>query len=121
MSFDLTAAADEILAFAVERDWVKFHNPKNLVMAIAGEVGELAEILQWKNEEETASLLSTANGKDRIEEEVADIAIYLIRLSQEAGIDLQGAILRKTEKNRLKYPADISRGSSLKYTERTES
>jgi dCTP diphosphatase len=115
MGFDLTDAAERARSFSVTRDWEQFHSLKNLSMALTGEVGELVEIVQWLNDGEIQSLLATPEGRARIEEEVADITIYLLRIVQQTGIDLSKAIERKFVLNESRYPVERSRGSSAKY------
>ncbi len=114
---DLTALRDALRDFARERDWDQFHSPKNLVMALAGETGELIEKLQWVSEE--ASYQLADNLRQEIEEEIADVLIYLVRLADKCDIDLMDAAERKLEKNRKRYPADKVRGSSKKYSDYT--
>ena len=93
----------EVRAFAVSRDWEQFHTPKNLAMAIAGEAGELVAEFQWLKEEESVrSALSTEKFSD-IELEVADVAIYLIRLSDVLGIDLAEVIRKKLDINQVRF------------------
>src|SRR5260221_271863 len=77
--------------FAVERDWEQFHTPKNLVMALAGEVGELTEIFQWLTPDESADVMVEAASAGRVREEMADVLAYLLRLSDVLGVDLEGA------------------------------
>ncbi|MFI5035410.1 MAG: nucleotide pyrophosphohydrolase [Acidimicrobiales bacterium] len=117
MSFDLTDAALRIQGFAVARDWQRFHSLKNLSMALTGEVGELVEILQWKSDGEIDVLLENSDTKKKIEEEVADIAVYVLRIAQQAGIDLADAIGRKIDANESKYPIELAKGKAVKYTE----
>lgn len=93
----------EIRAFAVSRDWEQFHTPKNLAMAVAGEAGELVAEFQWLKEEESVrSALSPGKFKD-IEMEVADVAIYLLRLSDVLGIHFAAAIRKKMEINQTRF------------------
>ena len=93
----------EIREFAVSRDWEQFHTPKNLAMAIAGEAGELVAEFQWlKDEESIRKALSEKKFSD-IELEVADVAIYLLRLSDVLGIDLAQAIRKKMEINQARF------------------
>ena len=102
--------------FAKDRDWDKFHSPKNLVMALSVEVAELVEIFQWSNSgglEEIEDL----NTRKKIEEEIADIFIYLIKISGKLNVDLTKIINEKIDKNEKKYPVDKSYGSSKKSTE----
>jgi len=101
--------------FADERDWNQFHSPKNLSMALIAEAAELVEHFQWVSEEDSYQL--SEKKKHEVGEELADILLYLVRISDRLGIDLEEATYRKIEVNRLKYPADKVRGSSKKYTE----
>lgn len=117
MGFDLTDAASRVEQFAVERDWQQFHTMKNLTLALTGEIGELAEIVQWRSDDEVRELLTTVEGRARLEEEVADIAIYLLRIVQCAQIDLSSAIESKILTNASKYPVAKSKGSATKSTE----
>lgn len=100
--------------FSDDRDWDQFHSPKNLIMALNGEVGELNEVFQWLTEEEALNLPD--NVKVRAEEEIADVAIYLLRLCMKLDIDLEEAILSKMKKNEEKYPVDKAKGSAKKYS-----
>lgn len=115
--FDLSNAAKSVSEFVRARDWGQFHSLKNLTMALSGEVGELAAILQWRSDVEVHELLETELGRARVEEEVADIAIYLLRIAQQAAIDLAGAINRKVAVNETRYPVARSKGTAKKYTE----
>lgn len=105
-------------AFADERDWAQFHTPRNLMMAMTGEVGELSELFMWKHDAGAAPGLPswTAAEKEHLGEELSDVLLYLIRLSDRCGIDLPSAAIAKMAKNAKKYPADAARGSSAKYT-----
>ena len=105
---------DKLRAFAAERDWDQFHSPKNLSMARMVEAAELMEHFQWLTEAQSAGL--SAENKQAVSEELADILLYLVRLSDKLDIDLLGAALRKLEKNALKYPAERVRGSKKKYS-----
>jgi NTP pyrophosphatase (non-canonical NTP hydrolase) len=93
----------EVRAFAVSRDWEQFHTPKNLAMAIAGEAGELVAEFQWLKEEESVRSALSAEKFSDIELEVADVAIYLIRLSDVLGIDLAEVIRKKLEINEARF------------------
>lgn len=112
---DVDGAAQALRQFAEERNWQKFHSPKNLVMALSGEVGELTEIFQWMTEADShraASSPKTANG---VRDELADVALYLIRLADVLGVDLNAAIASKLASNAAKYPIEASQGISTKY------
>lgn len=115
---DIKAVQEQLEAFADERDWEQFHSPKNLAMALAGEVGELMELFQWVTEEQSREFTNSEVGRQRAEEEVADVAIYLLRLCDKLDIDLEAAISKKIAINAAKYPADVARGSAAKLDER---
>ena len=104
-----------IREFVDERDWEQFHSPKNLAMAISVEAAELVEIFQWMTEHQSQNLDQMK--KQAVEEEIADVMIYLIRLSDRLDIDLVGAVERKLVVNRKKYPVELVRGRSQKYSE----
>ena len=112
---DLTMLRDKLRAFAEARDWDQFHSPKNLSMALMVEAAELMEHFQWLTEAQSAGLPPEV--KRAVGEELADILLYLVRLSDKLGIDLREAALHKLEKNAVKYPADLVRGSAKKYSE----
>jgi len=103
--------------FVTERDWEQFHTPKNLVMALAGEVGELTEIFQWLTPEQSISVLADPVQAGRVQEEIADVFAYLLRLADVLGIDLETALTDKAAKNAAKYPAKAARGTVAKYTD----
>lgn len=114
-SSDLLVLRDKLREFADARDWDQFHSPKNLSMALMVEVAELMEHFQWLTEAQSGEL-ATQN-KAAVAEELADILLYLVRLSDKLGVDLREAALHKLEKNAAKYPADVVRGSAKKYSE----
>ena len=101
--------------FAKERDWEQFHSPKNLVMALSVEVSELMEHFQWLTEQQSASLQSET--LQQVGEEIADVLLYLIRLSDQLNINLPETIKNKMAKNEQRYPPEKVKGSSKKYTE----
>jgi NTP pyrophosphatase (non-canonical NTP hydrolase) len=101
--------------FAEERDWEKFHSPKNLAAALSVESAELLEHFQWLTERESASLPD--DKRLEISEELADVLLYLVRLADKLEIDLSEAAKRKLRKNAEKYPIEKSKGKSTKYTE----
>jgi NTP pyrophosphatase (non-canonical NTP hydrolase) len=102
-----------IRQFRDERDWMKFHDPKNLAMSISIEAAELLEHFQWKTGEEAGRY--AAENREALADEVADVAIYLFELADNIGIDLAAAIHRKLDKNAAKYPVDKARGVATKY------
>jgi dCTP diphosphatase len=115
MSDSLDNLKTRLRDFAKERDWDQFHSPKNLSMALIAEAAELIEHFQWLTQEESAKL-----PKDKlkeVEQELADILIYLIRISDKLGIDLVEAANKKVELNKIKYPSSQVKGSARKYSE----
>jgi len=109
---------DKLRAFAEERDWDQFHTPKNLVMALSGEVGELTEIFQWLSTEESKKEKLTPEQCLSIEEEIADVYLYLIRLADKLDIDVEKAALQKLKINAEKYPVALSKSNAVKYNKR---
>jgi NTP pyrophosphatase (non-canonical NTP hydrolase) len=103
-----------VRAFAEERDWGQFHTPKNLAMALAGEVGELIEHFQWLTPGESAAVMSDEASARAIGDELADVLIYLVRLADVLGVDLLDAAGRKLAANAERYPAERARGSAAK-------
>lgn len=112
---DLLLLRDKLRVFAEARDWDQFHSPKNLSMALMVEAAELMEHFQWATEAQSGNL--APEGKAAVAEELADVLLYLVRLSDKLKVDLLEAALLKLKKNAVKYPADIVRGSSKKYNE----
>jgi NTP pyrophosphatase (non-canonical NTP hydrolase) len=98
--------------FAAERDWEQFHNPKNLVMALVGEVGEVTEIFQWLTPEQSAMVMSDEEHADAVRAELADVFAYLLRLADVLGVDLEAALTAKMAKNAAKYPVPGPGGGS---------
>jgi NTP pyrophosphatase (non-canonical NTP hydrolase) len=113
---DLKKYKQKIREFADKRDWNQFHDPKNLSMALSAEIGELLDIFQWLTSEQSNNL--SENDFKLVKEELGDIMIYLIRLSDKLGIDLEQAVVDKIKINDDKYPVELSRGNSIKYNKR---
>jgi len=112
----LAELRDRIRAFAAARDWDQFHTPRNLALALGGELGELFELMQWRSDAELRLPLDHAL-RERLEEELADLMIYLVRLADVLEVDLQSASIRKIETNEERYPAPAVSGRAIKYTE----
>lgn len=106
----------EAARFCDERDWSRFHNPKDLAIGIASEAGELLEIFRFKSEEEAAALMSGSRGED-VRDELADVVYFVLRFADVTGIDISEALVRKLEKNAVRYPAEKVRGDNRKYEE----
>lgn len=107
---------DEMRALVDDRDWSQFHTPRNLLLALNGEMGELCEIFQWKGEVKVGLLDFSDKEKLDVREEAADVLAYLIRFSDVCGFDLYDAFKAKMQKVRKKYPVDLCKGKSDKYT-----
>ncbi|MEV1142312.1 nucleotide pyrophosphohydrolase [Micromonospora sp. NPDC049799] len=107
----LTAA---VRAFAEERDWQQFHTPKNLAMALAGEVGELLAEFQWLTPEEAGRVMADPDAGARVRAEIGDVMIYLTRLADVLGIDLVDAALTKLDEAATRYPVEQAKGSATK-------
>lgn len=106
----------ELLTFRQKRSWEQFHKPKDLAISLSIEAGELLEIFQWKTNEEIAALIASES-KQRILDEVADVAIMLSYLCHDLAIDLNSAVRSKLEKNEAKYPVQKAYGNSIKYSD----
>lgn len=115
MSPDLQDLSSRLKQFAQERDWTQFHAPKNLAAALVVEAGELLEHFQWMPEQESREL--PPEKIERVSEEVADVFLYLLQLSDALGIDLVAAARAKLERNATRYPVNLAKGSSRKYSE----
>jgi NTP pyrophosphatase (non-canonical NTP hydrolase) len=113
----LASLKRQVLEFREERSWKIFHTPKNLAMALAIEAGELQELFLWKDDPEILDLLQNNTFTSRIREELADILIFLLYLSEATGVDLSEAVKTKLIKNKAKYPISKSFGSNKKYTD----
>lgn len=112
---NLQPLSTALQAFADARDWQQFHSPKNLVMALTGEVGELNEIFQWLTEAESARVAQQPETATAVRDELADVLMYLVRLADVLGVDLDAAVADKLRRNGERYPVDKARGSSRKY------
>ncbi len=115
MSSDLQPLILALRDFAKERDWEQFHSPKNLAAALSVEAAELLEHFQWLTEEQSRNLPEEKNGE--VAQELADVFLYLLQLSDKLGVNLLEAARAKLVANGQKYPADRARGSSKKYNE----
>lgn len=102
--------------FVHERDWEGYHSPKNLSMSLAIETAELMEHFQWLSEEDSRALAADKEKMAHVQEEIADVASYLLGLCNVLGVDLSDAMKAKMVKNRIKYPAASQKGQIHKYT-----
>ena len=111
----ITEITEKIRQFRDERDWMQFHNPKELAAAIAIEAAELQEIFLWKDYPACESAVLENHGA--VADEIADVAVYLFELADNLGMKLGEVMLSKMQKNAGKYPVKKSRGSTRKYTD----
>lgn len=101
-----------IRKFIRERDWEKYHNPKDLAESICIEAAELLQLFQWTSPEETVKVKTDTNKVTRIKEELADVMIYCLSMANTLEIDLTNAIIEKLESNKKKYPIEQFRGKA---------
>lgn len=115
MAADLDTLTQKITAFRDARDWAQFHSLRNLIVSLNLEAGELLELTQWKSDAEVAELPHDLHTREALEDECADVLLYLLLIAERAGIDLKAATLAKLAKNEAKYPVAQFRGSRRKY------
>jgi NTP pyrophosphatase (non-canonical NTP hydrolase) len=107
----------QLRSFVAERDWEQFHSPKNLVMALTAEVGELTEIFQWLTPKQSLDVMSDPTAATHVADELADVMAYLLRLADVLQVDLVEALRSKITKNAVKYPTELAHGTAAKYTD----
>jgi len=112
---DIQTITEKIIHFRDERDWLQFHNPKDMALSLCLEAAELLEHFQWKTPAQVDTHLQTH--KEAVADELADVACYLLELSANLGIDLTEAIESKLKKNALKYPVEKAKGRITKYNQ----
>lgn len=106
-----------LIAFRDERDWKQFHSLKDLIVSLNLEAGELLELTQWKSESDFEQLAGSPQMKLRLEEECADVLLYLLLVAERADIDLTAAAAAKIDANAKKYPVEKAKGVAKKYSE----
>lgn len=104
----------EVRAFTEVRDWEQFHTPKNLAMALAGEVGELLAEFQWLTPDQSVRVMNDPEAGGRVAAEIGDVMIYLARLADVLGVDLVEVAREKLADSAKRYPVEGSRGSARK-------
>ncbi|MCQ4266981.1 nucleotide pyrophosphohydrolase [Pseudomonas stutzeri] len=114
---DVEKIQQQLRAFARERDWEQFHTPKNLASALAVESAELLEIFQWLTDAQAVAVKADSARMRKVEEEMADVALYLLRLADILSLDLQAAVDKKLRINAEKYPVEKARGNAKKHNE----
>jgi NTP pyrophosphatase (non-canonical NTP hydrolase) len=107
---------EQLLAFRRERDWEQFHNPKDVAISLSIEAAELLEWFQWRNLDEIRDMLQS-DKREQLEDEIADVAVYLSYLCHDLGIDLNQVVKNKMAKNAAKYPKERVKGRADKYNE----
>ncbi len=115
---DINSIKQNLRDFADERDWDQFHTPKNLSMALTKEASELMELFQWLTPDESQVQNLSADTIKLAEQELADVLIFTIRLSDKLEIDLDKAVASKMQLNRDKYPVDLAKSNATKYSRR---
>ena len=108
---------EKIKKFCEARDWDQFHNAKDLAIGLSVEASELLEIFLWKSPKEIEELFQNKKKKADIEDEMADVLYFLIRLAERYDLDLTDVLEKKMEKNEEKYPIEKAKGSNKKYNE----
>ena len=106
-----------VIKFRDERDWKKYHNPKDLAISMSIEVAELLELFQWKTTEEIKEFLKNNEKYQKTCEELADIIIYCLDMSKILDADISEIVKKKLDQNERKYPVEKAKGSAKKYTE----
>jgi NTP pyrophosphatase (non-canonical NTP hydrolase) len=109
---DIETFVTELRQVVAEREWSQFHNPKNLAMLLASEVGELVAEYRWVPGEAADEHSRAGKARDRIVDEIGDVGIALLLLCDRIGVDLVDAVSRKLKKNRERYPVDKARGKA---------
>jgi len=102
--------------FANDRDWEQFHSPRNLISALNVEAGELLELFQWESANHVVDV-NDPQTREKVEEEIADVFIYLLRIADKLDVQLEDVALAKIKKNAEKYSVEKSKGKAVKYTE----
>ncbi len=113
----ISSLKEAVAKFRDERDWLKFHNPKDLSIALSIESSELEELFLWKEDISASRTKKDRRQFRRVKEEIADIFIYLLSLSNVLGLDMSEAVAEKLEQDARKYPVSKSKGSNKKYNE----
>ena len=112
---DLDVLHERVRAFRDERDWRRFHTPKDLAVSLSIEAAELLEHFQWRTDAEVTADLADPGRRDEVASEMADVLILLLSAADVVGVDLHAATLAKIEENARKYPVERARGRADKY------
>jgi dCTP diphosphatase len=115
MDAELEQLQADLRRFAAERDWGQFHSPKNLAASLSIEAAEVLEHFQWLTDAQSHAL--SEEQRQQVGHEIADVLLYLLQLADKLGIDPLAAAREKLAINATKYPVDLAKGTSRKYTE----
>ncbi|TAL50450.1 nucleotide pyrophosphohydrolase [Patescibacteria group bacterium] len=113
---DFEQLTQAIQQFINERDWKQFHKPKDCAISLTLEAAEVAELFQWKTDEQMATM-KIGDKQDDLADELSDVLFWVLAMAYDFNIDLKSAFLRKLEKSAKKYPIEKVKGSNKKYTE----
>jgi dCTP diphosphatase len=113
----LPTLIQQITCFRDARDWKQFHTPKDMALSLMIEAAELGELFQWKSTEQTEVSITNPENKNQFGRELADVLYWVLLLSHDLGIDLEAAFRAKMDENEKKYPVELSRGRSTKYSQ----
>ena len=116
-SIDLHTLTNRLTEFRDERNWKQFHSLKDLIISLNLEAGELLELTQWKDIAGFEASVADGKARQDLEEECADVLLYLLLVAEKSGIDLLQAASDKIDKNAEKYPVDKAKGNAKKYTQ----
>ena len=108
---------DYVKKYCEDRDWDQFHSPKELAIGIITEASEVLEHFRFKSEKEMKELLDDSKKREDIEDEIADVLMFICRFAQMYNVDLSEAFKRKIKKSEKKYPIEKAKGSNKKYIE----
>ena len=114
-SHDLRHLQQRVVEFSEARNWGKFHDPKNLSMAVAVEAGELMDHFRWVSNDMAMGVLDDPASKSGVQDEVADVLILLLEFAHVTGIDLAEAVEMKVRKNEARYPIHLAKGVATKH------
>lgn len=115
MANEIFLMREAVRSFCQLRDWDQFHTPKDLAIGLSTEANELLEVFRFRSEKECQQLVSEAEGREAIGDELADVLFFLLRFADRFDFDLQSALESKLKKNAEKYPLESSRGNNRKY------
>jgi dCTP diphosphatase len=114
---DFKHLTQAVQKFIEERDWKQFHKPKDCAISLTLEASEVAELFQWKTDEQMETMKQEGSSQEALADELSDVLFWVLAMANDFNIDIKDAFLRKLEKSAKKYPAEKVRGSCKKHTE----